>query len=97
MWTGRLILLALLALDWGADGPVPGDPFSPPLSSTEAYPVSRSHREAIAKELALAAGPASVPPRPEVAPAPGDWPPPPVPTPRHDCGDILRLHMTLLC
>ncbi|HZY83540.1 MAG TPA: hypothetical protein VFE78_01805 [Gemmataceae bacterium] len=94
---GRLILFALLAVDWAADQPVPGCVFSPALSSTEAYSASADHREGARKEIDSGAAGAALPAL-AGAPAPADFPllaPAGAPIRRH--ADLLRLYMTLLC
>jgi hypothetical protein len=98
MWFGRLILFALLAVDWAADQPVPGCVFSPALSSTEAYSASADYREDIRKELVAGAAPAALP-GPAAVPAPADEPlPSPATTPRRgQAAAFLYLYMTLLC
>jgi hypothetical protein len=98
MWFGRLILFALLAVDWAADQPVPGYVFSPALSSTEAYSVSADYREDIRKELVAGAAPAALP-EPAAAPRPDDWATlSPATTPRHGhAAEFLSLDMPLLC
>jgi hypothetical protein len=98
MWFGRLLLLALLAVDWASD-PFQGTcPTSVVWASTEAYPVSLDYREDVRKELAAGAAPAALP-EPAAAPAPVDWPAlSPALTRRHGpAAEFLYLYMTLLC
>jgi hypothetical protein len=98
MWFGRLILFALLVVDWASD-PYQGTcPFSVVWASTEAYSVSSDYREDIRKELVAGAAPA---PLPDLAAAPsaeGGPPRSPATARRHrHAAAFLYLYMTLLC
>jgi hypothetical protein len=96
MWPGRLILFALLAVDWAADPCQGACPFSAAFSSTETYTLAGDHREKIRRELAPAA-PAPTSSRPAFAPARDCWPPSASTAPYARGTDLLRLYMTLRC
>ena len=98
MWPGRLILFALLVVDW-ASGPCQGAClFSAVWASTEAYSVSHDYREEIRRELTSGAAPAGLSDLAAV-PASADRPPLAlVQVARAGLGDdLLYLDMTLLC
>jgi hypothetical protein len=95
MWFGRLILFALLVVDWASDPYQGSCPSSSAWASTEAYSVSADYWEEIRKELASGA----VPPDTAAAPAPKYSPLlSAAPAPRPDrAAELLYLYMTLLC
>ncbi len=98
MWSGRLILFALLVVDWASDPYQGACPSSAVWASTEAYSVSQGYRDEIRKGLASGAAPAAFP---ELAarPAPADQPLPAALRAQRPglADDLLYRYMTLLC
>jgi hypothetical protein len=97
MWFGRLILFALLVVDWASDPYQGACPQSSVWASTEAYSVSSDYREEIRKELAWGASPAALPDL-AARPAPDAVFLLAAEARRPDrADDLLYFYMTLLC